>query len=527
MGERGVQVAAGLSRHLVAWFLKHRYEVIAIIVITSVAAFFRTWQLESIPEGIHGDEATNALYADRILDGDFHEPYDRFHAHGRPAGFLYWLAGVTAIFGDSLLVIRLAAATLSILTIPVAYLLFRAIDGKSTAMIGSSFLAVSGWHVIYSRFAWEPGLLVLAEVVAALFVVLALRSEKRWHFALAGFALGLGFYSHTSYPFFLAAVAVVVAGWLVSKRRDLLRAIEGLATMVGAFLLAALPMLSYMWRHQDVFTRPSRSDSIFHTAPFQDAGFAKRVDIVLDAGRDFVRLAVFESPADLAIIAVPVSALLGLGLLYAAWRWREPGAALAALVVLIVPWVAILYPGGAGPSMRRAIGVVPFIALLAALPLGAALRTKYLTPMLPRALAVGAIVGVIAYAGVTDGRTYFDTYASRVSISLPMVEASRYMDGLPDGTYVYFFSSVWNYDQELRRYLAPDTPGEDRSGFWGSEFDLTPDRSRNVVYIFIGALLDTSDDVQLLYPDGRLVDHLDDDGVTLFRTYELPAERND
>ena len=86
---------------------------------------------------------------------------------------------------------------------------------------------------------------------------------------------------------------------------------------------------------------------------------------------------------------------------------------------------------------------------------------------------------VVAVLAVVAGRTVYDYFAltdesfeMRFVYPYQVDAASQYIDGLPPGTYVYFFSDRWSFDYETRRFLAPDATGEDRS----REFPYEPRR---------------------------------------------------
>lgn len=512
------------------WVRENWPEILAVVAITGVGAFLRLWRLDDIPAGMHGDEALNALRAHAILDGEWAGPYDPYHGQGRPAGIGFWMAGFVAVFGDGLVVIRTSVALVAIASIALAYLLFRAVDGRTTAIIGSSLLALSGWHLVFSRMAWSPVLVVTGEVLAALFLVLALRAKKWWLFPLAGVALGLGVYTHNSYAYFLAGVAVVVALWLFSQRAWLRGALFNTASLTAAFLLTSLPMLRFIATHENLYFGRGRSESIFSSPRFEEtSGLLERADVVLDAGRDFVKLVVFEGAHDVPMLAIATSVLLGLGILLAARRWREPGIALALILVLVIPWAAILNPSGGSIMVRRSLGVTPFIALLAALPLSAALRSRYLAAPHLRAIVLVAAVAAVVSVGVTNMSFYFRDYANspgtKLHLNYPIMEASRFMASLPGDPYVYFYSKQWRFNYVVRRYLAPDVQGEDRSGEWGSEFDLMPDRDRDVVYVFMrDAFRDSNSLVQYLFPGGQAFEPIDEDGAILFQAYYLPRQ---
>jgi len=57
------------------WTLRNRWELIAVILLTAIAAFLRTFRLEEIPAGFHGDEAWGGIEGLRILREGWIGPY--------------------------------------------------------------------------------------------------------------------------------------------------------------------------------------------------------------------------------------------------------------------------------------------------------------------------------------------------------------------------------------------------------------------------------------------------------------------
>ncbi|MCH8032036.1 MAG: hypothetical protein IIB09_09535 [Bacteroidetes bacterium] len=163
------------------------------------------------------------------------------------------------------------------------------------------------------------------------------------------------------------------------------------------------------------------------------------------------------------------------------------------------------------------------LALLAALPLSAALRSKYLAAPPLKAFVLAAVAAAVVSIGITNVNFYFRGYATSpdTRTNYAMVQASYFLADLPGDPYVYFYSTQWTFNYEVRRYVAPDVEGEDRSGGWGSEFDLTPRHDRDIVYLFFGSLLEHSAEVERLYPGGQASEVIDN-GTILFRAYELP-----
>jgi hypothetical protein len=422
-------------------------------------------------------------------------------------------------------------ALVGVATLPLAYAFYRTIAGRTVALIATALLAFSGWHLFYSRVAIPPVTMIFCELVASLLLLAALRTRATWLFVAAGVALGAGIYSYNSYPYVAVGVAAFGVYWLATQRRQIDRRLMAqLALSAALALLVVVPMVRFAFTHDRYFDH-ARNTSIFKDYRYEHADFAGKVDVLLDSGRDFVRRSVFEAKFDdtdgvgVTPLLDPITAvLLGVGVLLALRRWRDPGLGLCLimLVVLSLPGIFSVFRG----VPRRAIGIVPFVTLLAALPLASLIdwtgergRARYAA----WGLAAACVAAVLAFTSYG----YFHTFANDARVkdrtAWDLVQVTKYINSLPSGTFVYLESDEYPYSHETRRYLAPDYEGADLS----DEF-IEPSTARAtppatwVAYVFMGKYLDHLDAVQQRYPGG-VAYQLVDDGATVFRAYHLPG----
>lgn len=142
------------------------------IFIIILASFLRLYQLDKVPVGLHGDEASIGYNAFSLLktakdqNGNFLPlAIDQF-GDFRPAGYHYIDVPFVAVMGLNTLSTRLPSALFGISSIIVFYfLLFELFNKKSISLLGSFLLAVSPWHIVISRATSEG-------VIAAFFVLL-------------------------------------------------------------------------------------------------------------------------------------------------------------------------------------------------------------------------------------------------------------------------------------------------------------------------------------------------------------------
>ncbi|MBF8284077.1 MAG: conserved rane protein of unknown function [Anaerolineales bacterium] len=242
-----------------------------------VGAFLRLWQLTAIPPGLHYDLAATALLGNDVaFDG--YRPIFITAYTGHEVLFYYWLASWFRLAGSSVFTLRLAAATLGLLTIPAAYFAIRQVmrfeeNARLLAAFAAAFLAFAFFHVTFSRFGFRVIAEPLVQSLALGFLfrglhrgverrvtsdghlakdspspddAFAFRRQERgpggevWDFALAGVFTGLAAYTYLAARLFPFPLAIF---WL-------------------ALLLSALRSPQSAIR-----TRPPASPSTFHLPP--------------------------------------------------------------------------------------------------------------------------------------------------------------------------------------------------------------------------------------------------------------------
>src|SRR6185437_9886321 len=122
-------------------------EIASLAVILAVAFGLRFFRLDSVPQGLLVDEAYNGLDALQIYDGA--RPIFLTGNFGREALFMYLQALAIGLVGPTDVALRLFAAVVGWLTIPLSYLLVRKMFNRFVAVLCTAWLALSTWHIIF------------------------------------------------------------------------------------------------------------------------------------------------------------------------------------------------------------------------------------------------------------------------------------------------------------------------------------------------------------------------------------------
>jgi 4-amino-4-deoxy-L-arabinose transferase-like glycosyltransferase len=363
-----------------------RYRGLApLFLIYVVGLFLRWFRLSSVPSGALYDEAYNGLDVLRIIDGA--RPVFLPANSGREVLFIYLQALSVSWFGPTDWPLRVPAAVVGSLTIPLSYLLIARMYNRRVALLTSAWLAISLWHVMFSRIGLRT--IILPLFGAAAFYCLWRGLDAVWTteerspgppfkarpttgfgwFALAGVALGLSLYTYTSARF-LPLVVLAFAGCLMLAHRRLFwRALPGFVLAGGLTVLIFVPEGFYFLRHPQDFVFRTNAVSVFN--PNLNHGDTTST-LIHAVSRSlgmfsFQGDGTWERNIPYRPIFDPVSsAFLVLGLLLTLRALRDPRAAflLLWLVIMVLPSAISVLDT---PNFLRVTGMIPALFVLPSL----------------------------------------------------------------------------------------------------------------------------------------------------------------
>jgi 4-amino-4-deoxy-L-arabinose transferase-like glycosyltransferase len=455
-----------------------------------LAVILRLWELTEIPPGLYHDEALNGLDALSVLEGN--RPIYFTANNGREPFFIYSIALSIALLGRSPGAIRIVAALLGTLTVPVVYLMAREMSGRRSGLLAAALTATTVWHLALSRIGLRA--ISLPPVIALALWLLwrGRRTGQRWQFILAGLCFGAAFYTYLAARFtFIALFGFGVLYYLFHldfNPHDQTGAGHAVAihsTNAVLFLLAAVlvlsPLMIYGIGHWDIFVgragqvsilNPTINQGDFWGTLMQHAGRALGMFFVRG---DFIpRHNVPLRPVFDPLMAVAFV----VGIARALWEWRRPDRAmlLVWLAVMLLPTIV----AEDAPHFLRAVGLQPLLFLAPALGLEAA--WQWLEKRTSRVAAGGLVVlALLASLGLTV-RDYFGRYGTNPELRYSFetaatemaVEINRFLGvgwqgeslsveaGTPAGDRrVYLDERLWR-DWPSLRFLTPESPALQR-----------------------------------------------------------------
>ncbi len=432
---------------------------LAILAVVALAAALRFYHLDSLPPGLHYDQAHDVILSWQTRLGEMRPIFYTGFTGAEPL-FLYSTAAVMAALGPTARALHVTSALYGLLTVVVTYFTARELfggvsawRGRWTGLLAMGFLATSGWHLLSSRNGFRAISLPLFEALAVWAMWAAFRSGRRAWWLAAGAALGATAYTYSASRLTPVAVGLFLV-WLAVKDWRLVRAnLGGLALMLGTALLVFAPLGLFFAQNPDyLFVRADQAWVFSDQLSDGDPSAALRDNVTAVLGMFFLkgdhnwRFNIAPRPIFDALMA----ALAGVGLLLCGWRAvaGEPGGATArerrplpsqapyvvTLLFIAVMLVPSLLSIEGRPNSLRAIGILPFLVFLPAVAVVAGLEglRRWWSPRQVSVAAALVVVALIGYQTIATSQAYFgywanaaDTYYHYDTDIVAMADAAR------------------------------------------------------------------------------------------------------
>lgn len=202
-----------------------RSDWIAAIFVTLLAAFFRLYQLDTIPNGLWIDEVLTADNAAALSRSHSFAPFDTtLLSPIEPEGdrqcnlYLYFAWLVQWIFGFGRTGIKMISVLPGILAVPALFFLARSFMNRTASLAAAGLFAVSTWHVTLSRWGWAELLSTALFILVFFFIHRGVKTGSHRSFLLAGILSGLSLYTYLSSRLGVAAVFAFLCLHLLQKR---------------------------------------------------------------------------------------------------------------------------------------------------------------------------------------------------------------------------------------------------------------------------------------------------------------------
>jgi hypothetical protein len=426
---------------LPAWRGGWRWLAVAVLLVGAAGAL-RVYRLAELPPGLWVDEALNGVQAVQIAQTG--QPLVALPAEdvrtGVGAAYVDVAGLAFALFepDDGPYALRAVAAAIGTVGVAALAALAWALFGPRAALASAAWLAVSQWHLNYSRWGEMPIMSSVAETLMVFGLVVGFRARgwRSWvGFLTAGLCAGAGIYTYQTFRLF-AVLAGAVGSWLAVRHAGAIAAHRwAIATAVALALLVAVPMLRYAVGAPEAFGERAQGTIIFGRDDWREQ-FADSVPRSLLAfqmlGDDNPRHNLPFAP-----LLSPVAGLLAsIGLVACLARWRRLSYAIVPLwfAIAMVPAMITLEAPHASRMLDAIVPVALMIGVAVDLLLGV------LQAALPGRVGAWAGTALALCAGSLTAMYEYRTY---------FVERERRPE---------FVEAFYPWESAPGRYLAAHAP---------------------------------------------------------------------
>ena len=488
-----------------------RMEMGLLLSILALAAILRLAGLDQLPFGTWYDEAQNGLTALRILEGSSAHPV-YFPRVNSAVHYLYLVAASFRLFGASTAALRMVSALMGVGAVAAGYLTGRELFGRRMGLVLAFLLAVSRWHVNFSRIGMYNASTPLFELVTIGFLLRGIRRERLSDFTWAGMAMGLGMVFYTGFLSFPLVLAFFLVHSSLVERNFFRRFWRGLLVFGVAVLLTVGPVAHYAIRSPEEFWSRTRKASVFRGKTQAEAWEAVREN----AGK---HLLMFNYRGDRygrhnlqgEPMLDPVSgALLVLGIGVCLWRGRRSRS------LLLPVWLGVMLCPGIfsleweAPQALRTLGSLPAAYLLAAVPIDGIWRAwqRGVPQRYARYFVLPVVLLLVRVGYTTNYHIYFHRqardFASWRDFSTAETITARIMRDLGDSVELYVTSLY--HSHPTVRFLAPDVSEYHRIETHDS-LPLPQTTDKDVVLILDPERFHLYEEAQRYYPGAAFVEY--------------------
>lgn len=220
-----------------------------LLLILVLAAVLRLYGLGWNPPHLTSDEAALGYNAYSILrtardeHGQFLPIIFESFGDWKPGLYVYLGIPFVAIFGLNEWSTRLPGAVSGVVAVYLVYLVVNQLFKNSKiALFSALFLAITPWHIHFSRGAWEAGLSLTLILAGIYFFLLALK--KNYYLILSAALFALTLWTYQGAKLSTSIVILLLAG-LHWKDLTKFSAKVLVGTIIASFLIALPIVLSF------------------------------------------------------------------------------------------------------------------------------------------------------------------------------------------------------------------------------------------------------------------------------------------
>jgi 4-amino-4-deoxy-L-arabinose transferase-like glycosyltransferase len=344
------------------------WEYLWLVIIIAIAAFFRVYRLGEMPPGVYVDQGFAGLAGLKIL----HEGWRPFWVEEPmhcSAYLFYLIAAWFAVFKATKVTLFLFFVVISLLTLPLVYWTFRQLVGPRIALLSIFILAVMRWNVNFSRNGFPTIQIPFYMFGTSAFLLYGLHAKKRWPFIVASLFFGLGFYTYQAFKIFPVLLALWGLYLFYTNREKIQKNFKNLALFMAIFVALLSPFLWVSYQNKNLGLRETYLN-IFSEI-HESHSLEPVINMICRTAKMFNREGDWIERHNLPnfrMLDDITGPLFVLGFFFSLFHIRRKNNFFALTGFLVMCLPCLLSQDAA--HANRMLGTTPFLALLAAIPVG-------------------------------------------------------------------------------------------------------------------------------------------------------------
>lgn len=248
------------------WMAYRNIIILSIIVIFGF--ILRIYDLDKIPPGLWYDEAIHGLDTLVILEEGKYPIFFDTKGHPQEPMFSYIIAVIFSVFGISAYSLRFTSVIIGTITLILFYFLVKRLFNENLALLSVFLLAISKWHLMFSRLSFRTILTPLFAILIYYFLyqgLMKIRNQNKLYylpFIISGFFLGLGMYTYIAFRIMPILILIYfIYEWY--QKKDSILSIEYIKSGIIFYLTGLLLFLPLLINYiQNPFHFFGRTDEI-------------------------------------------------------------------------------------------------------------------------------------------------------------------------------------------------------------------------------------------------------------------------
>lgn len=234
------------------YILLHKKEILLILLILFVAAFFRLYKISDYMTFL-GDEGRDAIVAKDILHGKLTLLGPRASAGDFFLGpaYYYMIAPFLLLTNYDPVGPAIMVAIFGVATVALIYFVGKDFFGTKAALIACSLYSISPLVITYSRSSWNPNLMPFFSLLLLYLIYLSVKRHSDKLFFICGLIFGITIQLHylTVFLGVIIFFYILIGEFLENRKSLITRYAKHALELLLGFIISISPFILFELKH--------------------------------------------------------------------------------------------------------------------------------------------------------------------------------------------------------------------------------------------------------------------------------------